>query len=70
MYSNRLQESFREHAGALRTQVDAGVNARLSLAKLEQNLEGALANFAEVGIATLLPLCLWNRSCFLTTHVS
>jgi hypothetical protein len=50
MYFNRLQESFREHAGALPTQVDAGVNAGLSLAKLEQNLEGAVANLTEVGV--------------------
>ena len=45
MYCNRLQESFREHPGALRTQVDTGVNAGLSLAKFKQNLEGAFGKF-------------------------
>jgi hypothetical protein len=70
MYSNRLQENFREYAGALRTQVDAGVHAGFSLAKLEEHLEGAVANFTEVGVATFLPLCLGSRPDSLTTHVS
>jgi hypothetical protein len=67
---NRLKENFREHAEALRTQVDAGVNAGFLLAKLEQSLEGAVANFTEVGVAAFLPLCLWSRPGFLMTHVS
>ena len=70
MYSNRLQENCREHAGALRTQVDAGVNTGFLLAKLEQNLEGAVANFTEIGVATFLRLWLWSWRCFLTTYVS
>ena len=70
MYSNRLQESFREHPGALRTQVDTGVNAGFSLAKFKQNLEGAVANFTEVGVAIFLPLWLWSGPGFLTTHLS